>query len=369
MLVARSLIVSLIFYSVSALVPAHASSERIRQEIQRLQNLSIDIPTAVAKIQQGTPLKLGMHGERVVQLRERLRQLGWPLSEHHNDIFDEAIDHAVREFQQQQGIGADGLVDRQTIFNLNLSRQDRLGILRRQLSEMENFERQVSGRYIVVNIPAYTLTAYEGKKAVLHSKVIVGRPERPTPVMKSDLVGVQFNPPWYVPPTVIKNDLVRNNKVDVKYLVSHQLAVLDREGNAVPVQALANASDLNGYRFYQPPGDKNALGQLKFQLDNTQSIYLHDTQQRHLFHRENRAYSSGCVRVDSYRQLAAWVLNTSHHEIDHAIERKKTVVRKVEQAVPVYFVYWLAHPSQEHVTFFYDVYQLGRVRTNPAKPS
>lgn len=69
---------------------------------------------------------------------------------------------------------------------------------------MENFERQVSGRYIVVNIPAYTLTAYEGKKAVLHSKVIVGRPERPTPVMKSDLVGVQFNPPWYVPPTVIK---------------------------------------------------------------------------------------------------------------------------------------------------------------------
>lgn len=77
-------------------MPAHASSERIRQEIQRLQNLSIDIPTAAAKIQQGTPLKLGMHGERVVQLLERLRQLGWPLSEHHNDIFDEAIDHAVR---------------------------------------------------------------------------------------------------------------------------------------------------------------------------------------------------------------------------------------------------------------------------------
>lgn len=333
---------------------AAGDSGLLRQKLAELRQSAV--PATTTLIEDGPPLRRGASGQRVTQLRQRLEELGYPLSA--GGRFDNAVELATRQFQQARGLMPDGIVDKQTRFNLNLSDARRADIIQSQLESMEAIEAtQGDSPYLVVNIPAFTLHLYDKAQQVLESRVIVGRPERPTPVMRAEVVAIKYNPPWVPPPTIIKEDIFRNGKVDPKYLAEHYLLLLDQHGRAIGVDGLT-AKDVfrNGYRFFQPPGDKNALGKLKFELDNTPSIYLHDTNQQSLFKRENRAFSSGCVRVEKYRELAARLTDATPENIDAAIRQKGTTTEPIDP-VPVYFVYWLADVVDGKVVFFDDLYR------------
>ncbi|HEX9556629.1 MAG TPA: L,D-transpeptidase family protein [Reyranella sp.] len=156
------------------------------------------------------------------------------------------------------------------------------------------------GKFIVVNIPSFELIALQDGVPVLRSRVVVGRPAAPTPELLSSMFAIQFNPAWTPTPLMIRNEGLH----------------------------------------YMPPGPQNPLGRMMFDLDNDESIYLHDTNEKALFNRAQRALSHGCVRVEQARALAAWSLGVSEEEIDAMISRGTTYSVPLPEIIPVSLVYY-----------------------------
>lgn len=162
---------------------------------------------------------------------------------------------------------------------------------------------------IFVNIPSYRLQYYRDGQLVLDSKVIVGRKERKTPVMYSKLSNVVVNPPWIPTARLINEDIVPKIKRDPDYVARHGYSILDNRGAVVDPYLIdwENIGAKFPYRIKQAPGD-SALGSYKFNMPSSDAIYLHDTPNRSLFNKKNRALSSGCIRIEKSDQLATILL-------------------------------------------------------------
>lgn len=214
-------------------------------------------------------------------------------------------------------------------------------------------------RVIIVNIPAYTLTAYEDGQPVLRSRVIVGAVDRRTPQLETEVAGVQLNPAWSAPPRVVKGDLTRKGNIDERAVRKKGLSVYDEKGKPLPPEVLSFVppEQQGRLRFYQPPGDQNALGRVKIVLAGVPDIYLHDTPNKSLFGKTKRALSSGCVRVEQARELAAWLTGKSPAELDGLIGTGKTRTL-VAQPAKVMFGYWLSDTAEQRVVFPDDIYRL-----------
>jgi murein L,D-transpeptidase YcbB/YkuD len=162
------------------------------------------------------------------------------------------------------------------------------------------------GKFILVNIPSYELIALQDGVPVLRSRVVVGKPAAATPELLSSMFAVQFNPAWTPTPLMIRNEGLH----------------------------------------YMPPGPQNPLGRMMFDLDNDEFIYLHDTNEKGLFKREQRALSHGCVRVEQARALAAWSLGVSEQEIDAMVSRGTTYSVPLPEIIPVALVYYARFPDE-----------------------
>lgn len=315
----------------------------------------------LTRIDAGAALRKGAKGKRVAQLKTRLSELGYK-TESAGEHFDAETDDAVRAFQDSAGIAVDGIVDEHTRFNLNLSNRDKIDLLRNQFGEMESFfARNAGDRYVLVNVPAFSLRAFENGRRVVESRVIVGSPARQTPMMKTSLTGIVLNPPWAPPPTILAKDIFRSGELDLKTVGRLGLKLVDARGQAVPVDSIRTQSDLSDgdYRFFQPPSERNALGRLKFDLDNPLGIYLHDTNHRDYFSKNLRALSSGCVRVERFHELAAWLLGRKAADVEKELQDRRTRRLEIEKT-PVHMVYWLAEMTGGKMVFHRDIY--GRLK-------
>jgi murein L,D-transpeptidase YcbB/YkuD len=173
------------------------------------------------------------------------------------------------------------------------------------------------GKFVLVNIPSFELIALQDGVPVLRSRVVVGRPKTTTPEMLSSMFAVQFNPSWMPTPSMIRNEGLH----------------------------------------YIPPGPQNPLGRVMFDLDNDEFIYLHDTNERALFNRDQRALSHGCIRVEQARALAAWALGVSEQEIDAMIARGATYSVPLSEAIPVSLAYYTQFPDEAgQVVSYPDIY-------------
>lgn len=173
------------------------------------------------------------------------------------------------------------------------------------------------GKFVLVNIPSFELVALQDGVPVLRSRVVVGKPAAATPEMLSSMFAVQFNPSWTPTPSMIRNEGLH----------------------------------------YMPPGPQNPLGRMMFALDNDEFIYLHDTNEKALFNRGQRALSHGCVRVEQARALAAWSLGVSEREIDGMIAQGKTYSVPLPEIIPVALVYSTRFPDEYgQVGSYPDIY-------------
>ena len=339
--------------SPAELIPILETAVRLRSEILRTPEAP---PT---KIPSGAAMKKGAQGKRIGQLNTRLAELGYPTADA-GEAFDERTDAAVRTYQERAGLRVDGIVDEATRFNLNLSQRDKLQLLDAQFDEMERFyASHADQRMIIVNIPAYSLRAIDHGRRVLDSRVIVGKPGRQTPLMKTRLTGIVLNPGWSPPPTILAKDIFRTGELDLRTVRRLGLKLVDARGQSVPFDSISTHEDYSAgsYRFYQPSSDANALGRLKFDLDNPLNIYLHDTNHRDYFNRSTRALSSGCVRVERFRELAAWILGKEATEIDRELQNRRTRRLDVD-TLPVFTVYWQAEWTGDRMVYHPDVYGL-----------
>lgn len=218
-----------------------------------------------------------------------------------------------------------------------------------------------TGRYIIVNLPSFELQAWENGRLVMTSPVVVGRKDTPTPLIVSNLTALKLNPDWTVPPTLTDRYLDRLRRGNIRYFRNRGIVVRGPHGR-VPFKQVDPANfRADGYRFWQPPGDRNSLGLLKFELDNREAIYLHDTNDPKLYAESRRDRSAGCIRVQHYEDLAVWVSGLSREEIRAGIATGRTRWKRVDP-VPVHITYFTALPDGAGQVWFYpDIYGLDRV--------
>ncbi len=205
----------------------------------------------------------------------------------------------------------------------------------------EFIQSNTEERYIIVNLKSYEMQVIENGQAVMRQKVVVGRNNRKTPVFNDVLTHVVLNPYWNVPTSLARKDVIPKIKKKGGAAVGrYGYTMIERSsGNVVPFDVDA---DLSKYRIRQNPGPTNSLGRIKFMFTSGsgRAIYLHDTPSRHLFNRNRREYSSGCVRIQEPLRFAGYLMGQSESTIDERIKNLDSERWLKINPIKVYIVDW-----------------------------
>lgn len=292
--------------------------------------------------------KRGDQGPAIAAIRKRLQATGELPGNDTLAVFDDALEAAVKTYQQCLGYKPSGIVTDTLIMEMNVPVQARIRQLLMNMERMRWAPAEPDGRMIVINIPEFVLHVWEGKKKVFDMPVVVGREGQHTTMFSGKLNQVVFNPYWHVPRSIVRKEILPKLEKDDDYLEENDMEVTG-ERNGLPV-------------IRQLPGEKNALGRVKFLFPNSFNIYLHDTPMKDLFEKDKRAYSHGCIRVSDPAKLAHYVLEGtskwSPEKIDSALNKgdKEKYVR-VKNPVPVLIVYYTALVDEQgKLQFREDIY-------------
>lgn len=271
---------------------------------------------------------------------------------------------AVKRYQQRSGLTADGRIGALTLEMLNVPAAERVAQIAANLERWRWVPRTFETRFIAVNVPDQSLQFIENRKPLLTSRVIVGRPQTPTPIFRAMAVAVTVNPPWNVPYSIAVKEILPRLRRAPNYLATEGMVLLngpadDPTGTRIDWPRVS--ADRFPYQIQQLPADKNALGKLKLELPNRFSVYLHDTPGKAAFGRDQRALSHGCIRVQEIMQLAALVIggdtNAARESLDARIATGATVQTPLIEPLPVYVLYWTAVAAEDgSVGFRRDLY-------------
>lgn len=291
-------------------------------------------------------------------------------------VYDRKLVTAVERFQKAQGLGSDGVIGESTRNWLNVTPAERAAVLALNIQRLRLLPDKLDTG-IMVNIPNFSLVYYSGGNEVLASRVIVGRPDRKTPLMSSALNNVVLNPPWNVPPTLARKDILPKLHNDPGYLDRHGYTVLRgwNSGAEVIDPAMVDWATITPtnlpFRFQQKPGAQNSLGRYKFNMPSTDAIYLHDTPNHNLFNRDVRALSSGCVRVNKASELANMLLQDAgwnDTRISQTLKDGDTRYIPVRQKIPVRLYYLTAFVGDDgHTQYRTDIYNYDEIARTGAQ--
>jgi murein L,D-transpeptidase YcbB/YkuD len=316
------------------------------------------------QVPPGRLLKPGMRDERVPALRQRLRVTGEYRGGEPAEPrrYDDALRAAVLAFQERHTLGVDGIVGRATLAAMNISAQRRVEQIRVNLERMRWVADEMPGDFLLVDIAAQKLRLFRQGRPVWSSRVIVGRAERPTPVFRDRIEYLEFNPTWTVPPTILAEDILPKARKDPGAVRKKGLTVIGRDGRAVDPETVDWSLSANNlpYKLRQPPGDANALGQVKFMFPNRYAVYLHDTPDRRLFERPKRTFSSGCVRVERPFELAELLLDDpgwNQERFATLIAARQPHTVRLKDPIAVILSYWTAEAGEDgEIRFREDIY-------------
>lgn len=340
------------------------------------------IDAAIARYQQivshggwvpipgGRQLRPGEEDERIPYVRRRLIIEGdLPTHGSSYDLsysFDERLLAGVRRFQQRYGLRLTGRLDQPTLAQMNVSAHARLEQLRLNQRRIRDLlEERVDGnRYVLVNVPAYQLEAVEDQLVRLRHRVIVGKPERQTPSIKSMIRGLNFFPYWRVPDSVAKLDLIPRLIKEPDYLQKEQIRAFEGWGGPeIDTTAIDwRQVDANKIKFRQDPGPQNALGLVRIDMPNEHIVYMHDTPMKPLFNQRGRAFSAGCVRVQNVFELVEWIARYEPGwerpgRVEEVLAAGQALDVKLTRPVPVFFAYITAWAEADGtVEFRPDIY-------------
>lgn len=314
----------------------------------------------------GPTLRPGDRDPRVPILRQRLKvsgdHPGPPPS--HRALFDDALRDSVMAFQARHGLEPDGAVGRKTVAALQVDVGRRIDQIRVNLERLRWIAQDVGGDYLLVNIAGFNARLYLDGKLAWQSRVVVGRPYRKTPAFRAEMQYLVLNPEWVLPPTILKEDVLPKVASDRGYLAGHDMRVVSNAGRQIDPREVDWARYRKGgfpYQIVQAAGPDNPLGRIKFMLPNPYSVYLHDTPAKTLFLRSERAYSSGCIRLERPMELALLLLGDPEQWSAEALEAEiaKGETRNVQigRRVPVMILYHTAEVGEDGRTYFHpDLY-------------
>ncbi len=348
--------------------PSHAWYQRGRERLQEYR--AIEAAGGWPTIPEGPTLKPGMSDPRVPVLRKRLevtRDLvaapGSPAAADPS-LYDATLEQGVKAFQERHGLTPDGAVGPGTRAAMNVPVAQRIDQIRVNLERGRWTLHEIKGEFVLVDVAGFYVSYFRNDEPIWTSKVVVGRDQRETPIFRSKITYVVFNPTWTIPPGILVKDKLPELRRNPGALQRMNIRVLDRSGREVNPHSVNwnqyGPGRLPPYQFVQDPGPNNALGLVKIMFPNPYLVYLHDSPAKSLYDQDQRTFSSGCIRVQKAFELAELVLNDpqwNRQSMDALIAKKETRTVNLKTPVPVLILYWTAQPRLDgQVNFRNDVY-------------
>jgi L,D-transpeptidase YcbB len=318
-------------------------------------------------IPPGAMLRPGDDSERVGLLRRRLMASGdLPARAGNNGYnYDDALEAAMRNFQERHGLRVTGRMEQSMIPQLNITAAARLDQLKRNQRRLQDLmQGRIEDRYIMVNAAAFQLEAIEGFEVRQRHRVIVGKPERQTPEIKATIRALNFFPYWNVPESVATLDLIPKLRKEPEYLTKELIRAHNgfKGPELDPMTTNWNTADGKIVKFRQDPGPQNALGLVRIDMPNSETVYMHDTPLKPLFTQRSRPFSAGCVRVQDVFKLAEWIARyevgwDKPGRVADVLAAGQPLDVTLTRPIPVYFTYITAWAEANgRIEFRPDIY-------------
>jgi murein L,D-transpeptidase YcbB/YkuD len=311
--------------------PPHEAYKALKTALAELRGNS---GSAAEHIADGPLLKLNpkaaMEDPRVPALRKRLGMAGDA-----GDLkYDAKLAEAVKKFQRSLDLPVTGNLDAKTIKELNgPARGQQVDLVIANMERWRWYARDLGKSYSMVNQPDFSLKVVHDGAVVWTTRVVIGKPgQQATPLLSETMKYITINPTWNVPPSIVHNEYLPALAQDPTVLARMGLKVTyNRNG---------------GVHIYQPPGEGNALGRIRFNFPNRFLVYQHDTPDKHLFAHDSRAYSHGCMRIQDPAKYAEVLFNIARPTEGWTAEKVKRMFGTAEQDIQLQQV-----PIWVHLTY------------------
>lgn len=326
--------------------PPHELYRQLKAQLAGLRGVNEKTPV---RIPNGPLIRYNakkpQEDKRVPLLRERLE-----LAAKDDIVFDEELRDAVIAFQKANKITSGGIVGPQTVATMNggINSEKKVDIVIANMERLRWMPRDLGDAHVITNIPEYMLHVYNNGQEVWKTRIVVGKPNLATPIITQEMKFITVNPTWNVPPSIIANEYLPALRQDPDALTRIGLRVTRRADGTIHV--------------YQPPGDANALGRIRFNFPNKFLVYQHDTPTKHLFAHDQRAYSHGCMRVQDPLKYAEVLLNIARPGETWTTDRVRRMYGQAEQniqfqkEIPVHIVYQTAAVENGELIIRKDIY-------------
>ena len=287
-----------------------------------------------------------MKSPAVTALKKRLQATG-DYGPDTTNVFSDSLHTTIRDLQQRYGLLPTGSVNDSLINMLNVPAEKRISQILINMNRMLWMQPSMDSNHIQVNIPSYMLYVKGDSGRVLEMPVIVGKEGSGTVMFNGSINQIVFNPSWNIPESIVRDEIMPAMKKDPNYLKKNNMEIV-KQNDSLPV-------------IRQLPGKNNALGEVKFLFPNSHDIYLHDTPDKNLFAKKDRALSHGCIRVADATTLASYLLKGQQDwtpdRIRSTMKGDKEETINLTRQTPVSITYYTAWLDEKgRMNFRNDVY-------------
>ncbi|WP_240915357.1 L,D-transpeptidase family protein [Chitinophaga oryziterrae] len=291
--------------------------------------------------------KTGDNSPVIAAVKRRLQITGELAGKDTTGVFTDTLVEALKTFEATHGHTPRGVLNDSLLREMNVPAIRLVQTLLINMERMRWMPAEPEGRLIMVNIPEFMLHVYNGNKKEFDMAVVVGKEGKSTTMFSGNLNQVVFSPYWNLPNSIVKEEVLKSMSRNKNYLAQKHMEITGQR-NGLPV-------------IRQLPGKDNPLGRVKFLFPNSFNIYFHDTNQKDLFNRDQRAYSHGCIRISDPVKMADYVLSDNARwtpeKIDSAMNSGKEKYVRVKEPVPVLIMYYTAFIDEGgHLHFLHDIY-------------
>jgi len=337
--------------AIAAYNPEHEGYLRLKKALAAARGA--ETVAVHAPVPEGKSMKVGLADPRVPLLRARF---DLPAPSEAPEVYDETLARAVKNFQADKGLKADGIAGSATVAFINGTGKSNTAEILANMERWRWMPRDLGAFHVLANIPEYNVRVVQDGKVIHTTRAVVGKMTNQTPVFSDSMESVVVNPSWNVPASITTKEMLPAVRRDPSYMTRKGYQVLANvDGKFRPVDPqMVDWSNVNPRQIMirQPPGDDNALGSVKFLFPNEHAVYLHDTPSKSFFKRDARALSHGCVRVQNPMEFADVLLA---HQGGWSPQRLRKMVGGKEKwvnlpnRIPIHLTYFTAFVDDDGV--------------------